>query len=133
MTNIKNVLKMNERELELGAPGTQTPCHMEYRDIAWIFILQGGMIGIVGVAFGCALGILGSLAVPTLVAWIEQLIGMRFLNTDVYPVSFLPVDLLLSDIGLVAVVAFGMCLVAAIYPARRAASLAPAQVLNQDR
>ena len=103
------------------------------RDIAWIFILQGGMIGAVGVIFGCVLGIFGSLAVPSLVAGLEQLIGMRFLNTDVYPVSFLPVDLLLKDILLVAAVAFGMCLVAAVYPARRAAALAPAQVLNQDR
>ena len=75
----------------------------------------------------------GSLAVPSLVGGLEQLLGMRFLNTDVYPVSFLPVDLLLRDILLVAAVAFGMCLVAAVYPARRAAALAPAQVLNQDR
>ena len=45
----------------------------------------------------------------------------------------LPVDLLPRDILLVATVAFGMCLVAAVYPARRAAALAPAQVLNQDR
>jgi lipoprotein-releasing system permease protein len=103
------------------------------RDIAWIFILQGGMIGMVGVFLGCILGILGSLAVPSLVSGLESLVGMRFLNTDVYPVSFLPVDLLVSDIVLVAAIAFGMCLVAAVYPARRAAALAPAQVLNQDR
>jgi lipoprotein-releasing system permease protein len=103
------------------------------RDIAWIFILQGGMIGTVGVVMGCIVGILGSLAVPALVAGIEQLMDMRFLNTDVYPVSFLPVDLLPGDILLVAAVAFTMCLVAAVYPARRAAALAPAQVLNQDR
>jgi lipoprotein-releasing system permease protein len=103
------------------------------RDIAWIFILQGGMIGLVGVVLGCVLGIMGSLAVPSLVAGLERISGMQFLNTDVYPVSFLPVDLLPGDILLVAAVAFGMCLVAAVYPARRAAALAPAQVLNQDR
>ena len=103
------------------------------RDIAWIFILQGGMIGMVGVLAGCIFGILGSMAVPSMVSGLERLIGMRFLNTDVYPVSFLPVDLLLEDILLVAAVAFGMCLVAAVYPARRAAALAPARVLNQDR
>jgi lipoprotein-releasing system permease protein len=103
------------------------------RDIGWIFILQGGMIGMVGVLAGCVLGVLGSMAVPSMVSGLERLIGMRFLNTDVYPVSFLPVDLLVEDILLVAAVAFGMCLVAAVYPARRAAALAPARVLNQDR
>jgi lipoprotein-releasing system permease protein len=102
-------------------------------DIAWIFILQGGMIGLVGVALGGILGAVGSMAVPGLVAALEQLLDMRFLNTDVYPVSFLPVDLLLKDVLTVAGVAFVMCLVAAIYPARRAAALAPALVLNQDR
>lgn len=103
------------------------------RDIGWIFILQGAMIGAVGAVVGSLAGAAGSLAVPASVAWLERLIGVRFLNTDVYPVSFLPVDLLARDILLVASVALVMCVLAAIYPARRAAALAPALVLNQDR
>ena len=102
-------------------------------DIAWIFVIQGALIGVVGVALGSALGVLGSRAVPGLVAALEGLLDIRFLDTDVYPVSFVPVDLLLRDVALVGVVALVMCLVAAIYPARRAAGLAPAMVLNQDR
>ena len=78
-------------------------------------------------------GILGSLAVPGMVGWLEQLLGMRFLNTDVYPVSFLPVDLLVRDVLTVGGIALGMCVIAAIYPARRAAKMAPALILNQDR
>jgi lipoprotein-releasing system permease protein len=101
-------------------------------DIAWIFVLQGAMIGVVGVVLGSLLGALGSLVVPGLVGWLERMLDMRFLNTDVYPVSFLPVDLLARDVLMVGGIAFVMCVVAAIYPARRAAALAPAQVLNQD-
>jgi lipoprotein-releasing system permease protein len=101
-------------------------------DIAWIFVVQGAMIGLVGVGLGSALGAAGSLVVPELVAALEQLLDMRFLNTDVYPVSFLPVDLLARDVLVVGGVAFAMCLVAAIYPALRAARLAPAVILNQD-
>lgn len=101
-------------------------------DIASIFILQGAMIGLVGVLLGGLLGALGSMAVPRLVGWLEDLLGMRFLNTDVYPVSFLPVDLLARDVLLVGAIAFLMCVAAAIYPARRAAALAPALILNQD-
>jgi lipoprotein-releasing system permease protein len=101
-------------------------------DIAWIFVLQGAMIGVVGVALGSLLGALGSMAVPGLVRWLERLLHMRFLNTDVYPVSFLPVDLLARDVLMVGGIAFTMCVVAAIYPARRAAALAPARVLNQE-
>jgi len=101
-------------------------------DIAWVFLLQGGMIGLVGVAAGSMLGALGSQAVPGLVRALERMLDMRFLNTDVYPVSFLPVDLLARDVVVVGAVALLMCLLAAIYPARRAAQLAPANILSQE-
>ena len=91
------------------------------------------MIGLVGAVLGSIVGALGSLAVPGLVSRLEQLLGMQFLNTDVYPVSFLPVDLLAGDILTVGGIALGMCIIAAIYPARRAAKMAPALILNQDR
>ena len=103
------------------------------RDIAMIFVLQGAMIGLVGVTLGAVLGAAGSLVVPDLVSGLERLLDMNFLNTDVYPVSFLPVDLLWRDIVVVGAVAFAMCVIAAIYPALRAARLAPAMILNQDR
>ena len=102
-------------------------------DIAWVFVLQGAMIGLVGVVLGSVAGALGSQVVPSLVSWLEQILGMRFLNTDVYPVSFLPVDLLLRDVMTVGGVALAMCVIAAIYPARRAAKMSPALILSQDR
>tara|TARA_R110002049_G_scaffold83933_4_gene213593 strand:+ start:10934 stop:12178 length:1245 start_codon:yes stop_codon:yes gene_type:complete len=101
-------------------------------DIAWIFVLQGAMIGLVGVVLGSVVGALGSLAVPGLVSQLEDMLGIQFLNTDVYPVSFLPVDLLARDIFTVGGIALAMCVIAAIYPARRAARMAPAMILNQD-
>lgn len=102
-------------------------------DIAWVFILQGALIGLVGVLAGALLGAALSQVVSPLVSHLEQLSGFDFLNTDVYPVSFLPVDLQFRDVLLVGGVALLMCLLAAIYPAGRAARLAPAAVLNEDR
>ena len=101
-------------------------------NIAWIFVFQGAMIGLVGVLLGTAFGVLGSLAVPDLVAGLEKLLNINFLNTDVYPVSFLPVDILQHDLVSVALIAFIMCVVAAIYPALRAARLQPASVLHGE-
>ncbi|KZX60222.1 hypothetical protein A3709_13080 [Halioglobus sp. HI00S01] len=101
-------------------------------DIAWIFVLQGAMIGLVGVALGSSLGVLGSQLVPGFVSALEAALGTQFLDTDVYPVSFVPVDLLWRDVAAVAGIALVMCLVAAIYPAIRAARLAPAAVLSQE-
>jgi len=103
------------------------------RDIASIFVLQGAIIGLVGVGLGSAAGAAGSLAVPGMVGALERLLDIHFLNTDVYPVSFLPVDIRPADIALVGSVAFAMCIGAAIYPALRAARLAPALILNEER
>jgi lipoprotein-releasing system permease protein len=102
------------------------------RQIAAIFVLQGAMIGCVGVVVGSAAGLVGSLLVPDLVSALEQLLNIRFLNTDVYPVSFLPVDILPGDILFVGGTALLMCIFAAIYPALQAARLAPAVVLHQE-
>ena len=101
-------------------------------NIATIFVFQGAMIGLVGAVLGCILGVVGSLSVPALVAGLEQLLNIKFLNTDVYPVSFLPVDILGHDLVLVTGIAFAMCVLAAIYPALRAAALQPATVLHQE-
>ncbi len=101
-------------------------------NIALVFVLQGAMIGLVGVILGGVFGVAASLAVPDVVAWLENVLSIRFLNTDVYPVSFLPVDLRASDIIQVGSIAFLMCVVASLYPALRAAQLAPASVLHED-
>ena len=54
------------------------------------------------------------------------------LNTDVDPISFIPVDLRAADALLIGAVAVGMCLLAALYPALRAARVQPARVLHQE-
>lgn len=102
------------------------------RQIGLIFVLQGAMIGLVGVGLGSVAGVALSRMTPGLVAWLEQLLDIRFLSTDVYPVAFLPVEVIATDIVLVGSVAFLMCLLAAIYPALRAARLSPALVLHED-
>ncbi|WP_439101670.1 FtsX-like permease family protein [Congregibacter sp.] len=104
-----------------------TPANM-----AAIFITQGLLIGFIGSSLGCALGMAICVALPTIVAVLEQGLQFQFLSTDVYPVSFIPVDLRGSDVLLIAAVAVVMCVLAALYPALRAARLQPARVLHQD-
>ena len=41
ITNMKNLNKMNDRELEMGLAGTKQSWHNEYRNSAWIFV--GGL------------------------------------------------------------------------------------------
>ena len=101
--------------------------------MAWLFVMQGALIGVIGSGVGCLLGLGLCRALPGFVSALEQRFNFQFLNTDVYPVSFIPVDLRADDAVLIAVVSVVMCVLAALYPARQAARLAPASVLHVDR
>jgi lipoprotein-releasing system permease protein len=102
------------------------------RDMALVFLSQGLLIGCLGALLGCALGALVSLSLPGAVASLEHALGVQFLDTDVYPVSFVPVDLRAGDALLIGTVAVLMCVLAAVYPALRAARLQPARVLHLE-
>jgi len=96
--------------------------------ISRLFLLQGAMVGIFGSALGCLCGAVLSWLVPQLV----DVLNLRLLSTEVYPVSFIPVDLRAMDFLLVGSASLLLCLLAAVYPAQRAARLAPARVLQGD-
>jgi lipoprotein-releasing system permease protein len=100
--------------------------------MAALFLFQGAIIGVIGAGLGCALGALLAGFLPSAVAAVEAALNFQFLATDVYPVSFVPVDLRARDALLIAAIAIAMCVLAALYPALRAARLAPASVLHAD-
>lgn len=97
-----------------------------------VFLTQGALIGVLGVALGCLLGVAGALVVSDLVRAVENLFGMRFLSLGVYPIDYLPADLRFSDVLLVAATGLVLNLLAALYPAWRAAAVPPAQVLRYE-
>ncbi len=99
--------------------------------IASVFLWLGTLIGLVGSLLGVMLGYVLSLSISTIVERIEQMFDVHFLNTDVYPIAFLPSDPQLGDFALVALIAIVACALAAVYPARRAAHIAPADVLSE--
>ena len=91
------------------------------RSIRRIFVLQGGIIGVVGTTVGVCSG-----AAVAFVADQYRLIQLP----DVYDVSWLPFTLVLSDIVLIVGGAFLVCLLATVYPSRQAARLEPAEALR---
>ena len=101
-------------------------------DINGIFLRQGLLIALVGIGLGSLLGVGASFWVTDAVAMIESLLGMRFLDTDVYPIGYLPADLRIGDILIINLVALLLCFLAAIYPARCAAKLLPAEALRHE-
>ncbi|HUH37594.1 MAG TPA: lipoprotein-releasing ABC transporter permease subunit [Spongiibacteraceae bacterium] len=97
-----------------------------------IFMVQGCVIGAIGVGLGVVLGLALAWNVTALAAGLERLFDIRLLQSDVYPVNYLPSDPRWEDVLLVAGTAFAVSFLATLYPAWRAAQLAPAQALRHD-
>ncbi len=85
-----------------------------------IFLVIGGVIGIIGSASGITLGVGTSLAIKYL--------GVPL--PDEYYISSLPVQLDPLEVGFVALAAFAICLLATIYPSREAAAMKPVEGLR---
>ena len=97
-----------------------------------IFMVQGVLIGVIGTALGVGLGVTLALTVTDLVAWIEQILGIQFLSAEVYFISYLPSELIWSDVGLITVAALLISFVATLYPAWRASRTQPAEALRYE-
>lgn len=102
-------------------------------DIMRLFVFQGLVIGIMGITAGVVVGVLLADNVTVLVQGLEHILDYQFLKSDVYPVTYLPADIRLSDIALVSGTALGLTLLATLYPAWRASRLLPASVLRYDK
>lgn len=102
------------------------------RSIMGTFMVQGVLVGTLGIALGVLFGVLLSLNLSAIVHWIERTFHVTFLSPDVYYISELPSDLHGSDVVWIAVTAFVFCTLATLYPARRAAKTEPAAALRYE-
>lgn len=97
-----------------------------------VFMIQGVIIGVVGVLFGVVFGILGALNVDVIVQFVERLFNFKFLPQDVYQISDLPSELRYSDVISTVIVSFTLSILATIYPSWRASKVNPAEALRYE-
>ncbi|HJQ82428.1 MAG TPA: lipoprotein-releasing ABC transporter permease subunit [Candidatus Binatia bacterium] len=92
--------------------------------IGRIFILNGAVIGVAGTVLGNLLGLAG--------CWVLARYQFVELPKDVFLVTTLPVRVDPLNFVIVAAVSIAICVVAALSPARRAASLVPVEVIRYE-
>ena len=94
------------------------------------FMVLGAAIAgagvILGIGGGLGLGLIAEAGFP----WLEELLGTALMGE--YLITRLPVAFAAADIVRVAATAMGLCLLAALVPAWRAARLNPADVLQHE-
>lgn len=100
--------------------------------IMTVFVVQGALVGFVGLGLGVLGGVALALNIDIVVPALERLLGIHFLAKDVYYISDLPSDLQWGDVWGVTVIAFVLSLLATLYPSWRAARVNPAEALRYE-
>ncbi len=96
----------------------------EKKNIQRIYLYQGLLTGLIGTVAGCVIGFA--------VVWAQQEFGFFTLDTSVYIIPALPVDLRWQDFIVVSIGAMLLVVVASFMPSRRAAMTRPAEALRWE-
>ncbi|MBD3167905.1 MAG: lipoprotein-releasing ABC transporter permease subunit [candidate division Zixibacteria bacterium] len=87
-----------------------------------IFLAKGLIVSMIGILIGLILGVGLCL--------IQDEYAIISLPAEIYFISELPVEINIGDIAAITLVALAVTFVASLYPASRAASLTPAQIIR---
>ncbi|MFI5264633.1 MAG: ABC transporter permease, partial [Candidatus Kapaibacterium sp.] len=96
----------------------------EQKNIQKIYLYQGLLTGFIGTITGCVLGFA--------VVWAQQEFGFFTLDTSVYIIPALPVELRWTDFVAVSIGAMLLVTFASFMPSRRAAMTKPAEALRWE-
>lgn len=102
------------------------------KGILRIFIIEGGVIGVVGTFFGTVVGLATALNLEKVSGFVENLFGFKILPSDVYYIDKLPSQVNPLDVGLIVMTAILISLLATLYPSWRASKLDPAEALRYE-
>ena len=89
-----------------------------------IFRLQGLFVGIVGTIVGSVLGLI--------IVYLQERYHLVALDTTVYIIPAMPVEVHITDIVVIAIAAIGLCSLASRLPAKRAATLDPVKAIRWE-
>lgn len=96
------------------------------------FLVQGLLIGMSGCLVGVLLGVLMSLNATAFVNWLQHVLHVQLISSDIYFVDYLPSDLAWTDVFKVVVITFALSLLATLYPAWSAGRTQPVEALRYE-
>lgn len=105
---------------------------MSQRSITKIFFINGALIGAIGTILGSLVGVSFAYNIDTIKRFLEKLTGATLFDPIIYFLTDLPSEVNLFTVTIVVIVSLLICFLAAIYPARKAAKLEPAEVLRYE-
>ena len=97
-----------------------------------VFIIQGGVLALIGTLIGVLLGILIASNVSAIVQFLEQLLNTNFLNAEIHGITKIDAKIEWLDVALISISAFVLSVLATIFPAWKASKVQPAEALRYE-
>ncbi len=102
------------------------------RSMMKIFILSGTSIGVIGAFFGTIFGVLIATYIEPIRKFFQWMTGRDLFPAELYYLSELPSKLVISQVVSIALLAVALAFLATLYPAWKAASTDPVDVLRNE-
>lgn len=97
-----------------------------------VFLIEGMSYGFWGMVLGVASGVGISLKINNISDFLKSTFGIEVFPRDIYIFDRIPAEVQLNDVLMIAFFAFIIAVLAALYPAHRAASLKPVEALRYE-
>ena len=123
------VMIVNDKQAEIAILRT---LGASPRLILAIFMLQGMLIGGVGIIIGLMGGLLLASHATQLVNYLQTMFDLRILSSSIYFIDYLPSKIVGSDLLIVSLSAALMSFLATLYPAWRASKTQIAEALHYE-
>lgn len=97
-----------------------------------VFMVSGTLIGLIGTTIGTILGLLAAININSIIQTLEGWFNTEFLSKEVYYITEISADLKSADVLTIVGIAFGLSILATLYPAWRASRVEPAEALRYE-
>ncbi|MDF1646315.1 MAG: lipoprotein-releasing ABC transporter permease subunit [Legionellaceae bacterium] len=123
------VMLVNDKQADIAILRTMgaTP-----QFILSVFVVQGMLVGLLGILIGLGAGLLLAYNVTDLMNAIQSFLGVQLLASNVYFVDYLPSKILWSDVAEVSLSALVLSFIATLYPAFRASKTVITEALHHE-
>lgn len=102
------------------------------RSMMKIFILSGTSIGVIGAVLGSILGVLVAIYIEPIRKFFQWITGRDLFPAELYYLSELPSKLVVGEVVGIALLAILLAFLATLYPAWKAATTDPVEVLRNE-
>jgi lipoprotein-releasing system permease protein len=100
--------------------------------ISGIFLFQSGIIGVIGVASGFGLGMLAVIYRNNFLHFLRTATGLEIFPASVYGFGELPALIMPTDVAVICIGSFIICILGGLLPAWRAGHLKPVEALRHE-